>query len=186
MSNLQTTVHYRKAPSMTVWHLSFCRIIFVPQLSLLKTSQSHGHSLLPKACAPYLSLLSHAEVTSQAQEISVTRRNLETRHPLRPDPRADTFPERNNWVSQAANSPVSELLHQRTRENRTTPQKSFALASALALPLRVSKLGKVQGPTLSFSCEDGLPNIKLAPSRVQLLCETEMLETVWRWPSYSI
>lgn len=96
MSNLQTTVHYRKAPSMTVWHLSFCRIIFVPQISLLKTSQSHGHSLLPKACAPYLSLLSHAEVTSQAQEISVTRRNLETRHPLRPDPRADTFPERNN------------------------------------------------------------------------------------------
>lgn len=141
-------------------------------------TESHGHRLLPKACAPYLSLLSHAEVTSPAQEISVTRRNLETCHPRRPDPRADTFPERNNWVTQAANSPVNELLHQRRKENRTTPQKSFALASALALPLRVSKLGKVQGPALSFSCEDGLPNIKLAPSRAQLPCETEMLGTV--------
>lgn len=171
---------------MTVWHLSFCRIISVPQISLLKTSVSHGHSLLPKVCAPYLSLLSHDEVTSQAQEISATRHNLETCHPLRPDPRADTFPERNNWVSQAANSSVSELLQHRTRENRITPQKSFVLASVLTLPLRVSKLGKVQGPTLSLSCEDGILNIKLVPSRVQLLCDTEMLETVWRWPSYSI
>lgn len=64
-------------------------------LSVENLTDPHDHSLIPKACAPYLSPLSHAEVTSQAQEILATRRNLETCHPLQLDPRADTFPERN-------------------------------------------------------------------------------------------
>lgn len=91
----------------------------------------HDHSLIPKACAPYLSPLSHAEVTSQAQEISATRRNLETGRPLPPDPRADTFPERDIWVSQVTNSQVNELFH---KEQRTTDHSTGNLHISIWAP----------------------------------------------------
>lgn len=91
-------------------------------------------SLISKAIY-YLFPLSHVEVTSQVQEVSATRCNLETYHPPQLDLEAGTFPEKKTLVSKNASTPVNKSTHWKKKD--TLPHNwTFKLSSKSLVHLR--------------------------------------------------
>lgn len=132
-----SSISWAQALSMTVWHFSFSRINSVPQISLLKTSQSHMATACCQRLVHHTFLFCHMlkwllKLRKSQQQGAIWK------HAIHYDLIQGLIlflkgiTELVRWATVQSVS----FYTKNKRENRTTPQKIFALASALTLPLR--------------------------------------------------